>query len=155
MKFPFSPILEQDGVPTYKFSRESAVHRSPISDRQNRGGQRGEGRLKAILWTLALAIFVYVCFKVTPALINEYQFQDGMETLARFASVNRQTPEVVRAEILKEAQKDDVPVNAEDIKVESVNGNIRVHVDYSVTVDLVVYQWILNFHPAVSNNSLT
>jgi hypothetical protein len=27
-------------------------------------------------------------------------------------------------------------------------------VDYSVTVDLHVYQWTLNFHPTVTNNAL-
>jgi hypothetical protein len=27
-------------------------------------------------------------------------------------------------------------------------------VDYSVTVDLGVYQWTLNFHPTATNNAL-
>lgn len=88
-------------------------------------------------------------------MVNEYQFQDGIQTLARFATVNRQTPEQIRAAVLKEAQKDDVPVAAEDIKVDAVNGNIKIRADYSVTVDLKVYQWTLNFHPAASNDSLT
>ena len=88
-------------------------------------------------------------------MVNEYQFIDGMQTLARFATVSRQTPEQIRAAVLKEAQSDGVPVAAEDIKVTAVSGNVKINVDYSVTIDLAVYQWTLNFHPAVSNDSLT
>jgi len=142
-------------MPAPEICRSSFVRHSSKTDRAKRAGQRGSGRLKAILWTSVLVIFVYVCFKVTPALINEYQFQDGVQTLARFATVNRQPPEQVRAAILKEAEKDDVPVTAEDIKVQSVAGNVKIQIDYSVTIDLIVYQWTLNFHPAASNDSLT
>jgi hypothetical protein len=117
--------------------------------------ERGAGKLKAILWTLALAIFIYVSFKVLPALINEFEFQDGIQTIARFASATRQAPELMRVDILKEAQKDSVPVETQDIKIEAVNGNIKISVEYSVTVDLTFYQWTLNFHPTASNSSLT
>jgi hypothetical protein len=135
---------------TSRFCRHSLKAGRSRSNRE-----RGVGRVKAIFWTLVLATFVYVSAKVVPALVNEYQFQDGIQTLARFATVNRQTPEQIRAAVLKEAQKDDVPVAAEDIKVDAVNGNIKIRADYSVTVDLKVYQWTLNFHPAASNDSLT
>jgi len=89
-----------------------------------------------------------------PVLINEYQFQDSLQTIARFASVNRKNPDQIRAAVMEEAQKEDLPVQAEDVKVISNAGNIRIDVDYSVTVDLKVYQWTLNFHPAASNASL-
>jgi hypothetical protein len=97
---------------------------------------------------------VYVAFKVVPLLINEYQFQDGLQTIARFASVNRDPSDKIVAAILKEAEKDDVPVQAEDVKVVGKGGNITINVDYSVTADLSVYQWTLNFHPKVSNDAL-
>jgi predicted membrane protein len=117
-------------------------------------GERGAGHLKAIVFTLILASAIYVGFKVIPLLVNEYQFQDGMQTIARFASVNREPSDKIRAEILKEAQKDDVPVQADDIKIVGSAGNVRINVDYSVTADLGVYQWTLNFHPKVTNDAL-
>jgi len=119
-----------------------------------RDAEKGAGKLKVIFWMLLLAVFVYVSVKVIPALINEYEFQDGIQTLARFATINRQTPEQIRAAVLKEAQKDDVPIGAEDIKVEAANGDVKISADYSVTLDLGVYQWTLNFHPSVSNAAL-
>jgi hypothetical protein len=131
----------------------SALLRPPRI-RKARADQRGAGHLKAIIWTLILISCVYVAFKVVPLLINEYQFQDGLQTIARFASVNRDPSDKIVAAILKEAEKDDVPVQAEDVKVVGKGGNITINVDYSVTADLSVYQWTLNFHPKVSNDAL-
>ena len=68
--------------------------------------------------------------------------------------MNRQTAEQIRDAVLKEAQKDDLVIGPEDIKVEAVSGNVKIDVNYSVTVDLIVYQWTLNFHPSVSNAAL-
>jgi hypothetical protein len=60
----------------------------------------------------------------------------------------------VQKAVLEEAQKEDLPIQAEDIKVAGTGGNIHITVDYSVTVDLKVYQWTLNFHPAASNSAI-
>jgi hypothetical protein len=99
-------------------------------------------------------MFIYAAAMVLPILINEYQFQDGIQDIARFASVNRKTNEQIQKAVLDEAQKEDLPVQAEDIKVQNNGGNVHINVDYSVTVDLKVYQWTLNFHPAAYNASL-
>src|SRR5258705_2550323 len=109
--------------------------------------ERGAGHFKAILWLFAFAAFVYVMIKVVPVLVDNFQFQDVVQTIARFASATRQTPEQIRAAVLKEAQKDDVSLDEKDIKIDAVSGNVRVHVDYSVTGYLTVYQSTLNFHP--------
>jgi hypothetical protein len=119
-----------------------------------RNKERGAGHFKAILITLILASLVYVGFKVVPFLINEYQFQDGIQDIARYASAMRQDVAKVRVAVLKEAEKDEIPITSEDIKIEGTGGNFRISADYSVIVDLKVYQWTLNFHPSVSNNAL-
>ena len=103
---------------------------------------------------MILVAFIYTAAMVLPILINEYQFQDTIQDIARFASVNRKTNEQIQKAVLDEAQKADLPVQAEDIKVQNNGGNVHINVDYSVTVDLKLYQWTLNFHPAASNSSL-
>lgn len=120
---------------------------------QRRGG-KGAANLKAIIWTIILVAFVYTAVMVVPVLINEYEFQDSIENIARFATVNRKTNEQVKQAVLEEAQKEDLPVQAEDIKVEGSGGNVHINVSYSVTVDLKVYQWTLNFHPNANNAAL-
>jgi hypothetical protein len=130
----------------------------PQSDRKalqcSRDTQRGAGRLKAIIWLAIIIAMIYVGVKVIPILVNEYELTDGMENIARFATVNRQSPAQIKDAVLKEAQKDDVQLDSKDVKAESVNGNVRIEADYSVTVDLMVYQWTLDFHPSTSNNAL-
>ena len=130
----------------------------PSSSREftalRRGGDKGAGHLKAIVWTLILVSIGYVGFKVVPLLINEYEFQDGIQTIARMASVNRPESEKIRKAVLQEAAKDELSIRPEDIQVESAGGNIHISANYSVTVDLKVYQWTLNFNPTATNNAL-
>lgn len=143
------------GTPTRTFRESESLPQSVNAGRPARDGERGGARLKATFWILALAMFVFVMVKVVPVLVDDFEFQDGVQTIARYATATRQTPEQIRAAILKEAEKDDVPIDAKDVKVQAVGGNVRINVDYSVTVDLTVYQWTLNFHPKISNDSLT
>lgn len=121
---------------------------------RRRRRQRGGANIKAIVWTIILVACIYGAVMVVPVLINEYEFQDSLQEIARFASVNHRTNEQIKQSVLDEAQKEDLPVQAEDIKVEGNAGNVHINVDYSVTVDLKVYQWTLNFHPAANNASL-
>jgi len=110
--------------------------------------------MKAIIWTMALAAFVYVMAVTVPVLINEYQFQDSLDQIARFASVNHRTPDLIQKAVLEEAQKEELPVDAENVKVTGSGGNVHINVEYSVTIDLKVYQWTLDFHPASSNSAI-
>ena len=118
------------------------------------GGERGAGRLKAIVWLAILGAFVYVCIKVVPILYNEYQFQDAMQNTARFATVNRQSPDDIRKSLVQEAQAKAIPVQPEDIHVTADGGNVKISADYTIIVDLQVYQLTLNLHPSASNNAL-
>jgi hypothetical protein len=124
----------------------------PLRTAQN--SQKGSSRLKAIIWTALLGAFIYVCVQVVPFYVDDYEFRDTMQTAARFASVRRESPEQVRANLLKEAEKADMPISLENIKVVDRNGRTIINVDYSVTVDLHVYQWKLQFHPSASNDQL-
>lgn len=151
--FP-SPELTGKGAPDYGELQDVSGDRPRLTGRIVGAGERGAGHLKAIIFTLILAAGIFVGFKVIPILVNEYEFQDGMQTIARFASVNRDPSDKIRTAIVKEAEKDDVPVQADDVKIQGNAGNVRIDVDYSVTVDLAVYQWTLNFHPNVKNDAL-
>ena len=70
--------------------------------------ERGAGHLKAIIWTLILAALVYVMVKVLPVLMNEYQFKDGIQNIARNASVTPQSNDQILKAVLKEAQDENL-----------------------------------------------
>ncbi len=110
--------------------------------------------LKAVVWTAILVAFIYVAAMAIPVLINNYQFQDTLDGIARYASVNHRTNDQIQKAVLDEAQKEDLPIELEDIKVAGAAGNVHINVDYSVVIDLKVFQWTVNFHPAASNSAL-
>jgi hypothetical protein len=111
-------------------------------------GQRGEGKLKAILYTMILVAGVYLAFKTVPLYVSDYQLKDKMSEQARFAVVNRYSEDQIRDIIFKTVQDLDIPAKREDIKVEHTNHGIRISLNYTVPVDLMVYQTDLSFAPS-------
>src|SRR2546427_9234858 len=70
--------------------RESSDRRALKSNlRDGRRRQRGGGRLKAILWTVALLLLIYAGIELVPPYINQYQLQDKITEEAGFDTVNR------------------------------------------------------------------
>ncbi len=116
--------------------------------KRNSAGQRGSARLKLIIWLLVLCTFGYVCLKVVPVLFANYQLQDTVLTTARLAAVTRQSDDDLKKTIVQAAQDDGLPVKTEDVQVVHNGYNVAISVDYSVTVDLRVYQWTFHFHPS-------
>ena len=111
-------------------------------------GQRGEGKLKAILYTMILVAGVYLAFKTVPLYVSDYQLKDKMSEQARFAVVNRYSEDQIRDIIFKTVQDLDIPAKREDIKVEHTNHGIRISLNYTVPVDFMVYQTDLSFAPS-------
>jgi hypothetical protein len=126
-----------------------------IDNKQRRlRGQRGEGKFKAIAITAIIVFLGYSAFKLLPPYIAEYQLADKMQEQARFAVVNRYTEEQIRETIFKEAQDLDVPIKKEEIKVLASSSVVRISLDYTVPVDLLVYKMELHFTPSSENKSI-
>ena len=117
-------------------------------------GQRGEGRLKAIVWTAVLIMAAYTAFKVIPVYIAEYQLADKMQEQARFAVVNHYSEEQIRDNVYKTVQELDIPVAREQIKVLASQQLVQISLDYTVPVDLIVYRMQLHFTPSSENRAL-
>ena len=116
-------------------------------NRRNRQ-QRGEGKLKAIVYTLVLIVGVYVAIKVVPIYVAEYQLKDKMNEQARFAIVNRYSDEQVRDVIFKVVQDLEIPVKREEIKVTNTGKGLNISLSYTVPLDLMFYKTDLTFSPS-------
>lgn len=110
--------------------------------------QRGEGKLKAVIYTLILFVGVYAAVKIVPIYVAEYELKDKITEQARFAIVNRYSEDQVRDIIFKVIQDLDIPANREDIKVQNTNHGVMISVNYSVPVDFKVYKTEFNFSPS-------
>jgi predicted AlkP superfamily phosphohydrolase/phosphomutase len=116
--------------------------------------QRGAGTIKAILWTAILVYGAFVAYKILPAYVAEYQLADKMQEQARFSIVNRYSEEQVRDNVYKVVKDLEIPVKREEIKVVSNNDVVKISMDYTIPVDLLVYQLNLHFTPSSENKAL-
>jgi len=110
--------------------------------------QRGEGKVKAIIYTLILAAGVFVCVKIVPVYVANYELKDKITEQARFSVVNRYPEDQVRDTIFKVIQDLDIPAKREDIKVVTTNHGLQISVSYTVPVDFGVYKTDLTFTPS-------
>jgi len=77
-----------------------------------------------------------------------------MQEEARFAVVNRHTEEQIREAVLKEAESLEIPLTKDEIKVLASASVVRISVDYTVPIDLMVYKMELHFTPSSENKSI-
>jgi hypothetical protein len=117
--------------------------------------QRGAGKLKALIVTAILAFGVYAGFKLVPAYSAEYQLNDKIQEIARFAVVEHKSEEQVRETVFKTVQDLDIPATRDNIKVTATTSKVAIVVDYTVPVDLLFYHLDLHFTPSSENKSLT
>jgi len=131
-----------------------AVTPEQSSMKQRRRSQRGEGKLKAVLFAAIGLFAVYLGFKFVPAYVSEYQLQDKMQEQARFGIVNRYSEEQVRDNVFKVAQDLELPIKREDIKVSVSLQTVKISLEYTVPVEMFFYSTELHFSPSSENKSL-
>jgi hypothetical protein len=126
------------------------------AQRADRRGERGGAKINLFLTLLILVAMAIAAFKIAPPYINNYQFQDAINTEAEFAltAYPRKTPDDIRQEVYKKAEDLDIPASPQDIQLNMSNGSISISLDYSIPVDLYVYQLTLQFHPHADNHTI-
>jgi hypothetical protein len=125
-----------------------------ISMRHRSRSQRGEGKMRAIVFTVVLVLAIFLAFKLVPPYVSEYQLQDKMQEQARFGIVNRYSEEQVRDNVFKVVQDLELPIKREDIKVSVTLATVKISLEYTVPVDLLFYSTELHFSPSSENKSL-
>jgi len=116
--------------------------------------ERGEGRLKGILIVVIVVLSIYTAWKMVPPYVNDYQLADKMQEQSRYAMVNHYTEEQIRDNIYKIIIDLDIPAKREDVKIVSNNNVVKISLDYTVPVDVLVYHTDLHFTPNSETKSL-
>lgn len=118
--------------------------------------ERGGSRMNLIITLLIIGSMVFAAVKVVPVYFANYQFQDSIESESRFALTGypKKNMEDIRDDVLQKAQELSIPLQKQDIQVNVTNGAVSIAVDYSVPIDLAVYQFTLQFHPHADNHSI-
>jgi hypothetical protein len=122
----------------------------------NRIDERGGSKLNLILTLLFMGVMVFIAVKIVPVYFANYQFQDSIESESRFALTGypKKSADDIREDLWKKAQDLGIPARKEDIRVVVSNGSVDLGVDYSVPIDLSVYQFTIQFHPHADNHTI-
>jgi hypothetical protein len=118
--------------------------------------QKGGSRVKLLLTLAIVGSMVFAAIQIVPPYFANYQFQDAIETESRFALTGypKRSQDDIQNEVFKKAQDLGLPVKEDDIKVEMTSGTVAISTDYSVPIDLKIYQFTLQFHPHADNHTI-
>lgn len=120
-----------------------------------RGSERGSSRLRALMTLVFVGACIFLGVKIIPVLVNNYQLVDSMKEEARYAGVNRRDRESIRDDMSKKLKELEIPAKRDDVHVEMIGPSMyQISLDYTVVVDLRVYQLSLHFHPQADSNSI-
>lgn len=117
-------------------------------------GEKGGSRIKTLLVLLIVFGLAFAAVKIVPIYVTNYQLQDSMQEEATFASVNRKSADDIKSDLQKKLTDLGVTADPNTMQVSSVAGNVQISFEYTVPVDLTVYQLQLHFHPHADNASL-
>lgn len=124
--------------------------------RPNQIGEHGGSKLNLLITLVIMGAMIFAGVKVVPVYFANYQFQDAIQSESRFALTGypKKGTEDIRDDVFKKAQELNIPAKREDIRVSVSNGSVDIGLDYSVPIDLRVYQFTLQFHPHADNHTI-
>lgn len=126
--------------------------------RVKQNGERGGVRARLVVTLLFIAAMIFVAAEIIPPYFAYYQFQDAIKSEAKFALTGypKKSLDDIREDIYKKAQELDIPASKDAIQlsVDGQNGRVDIGLDYSVPIDLKVYQFTLEFHPHADNHTI-
>jgi hypothetical protein len=91
-----------------------------------------------------------------PVYFANYEFQDSIESESKFALTGypKKNVEDVRNDVLNKAKELGIPADKDAVRVAIDNGSVAIGLDYTVPIDLAVYQFTLQFHPHADNHTI-
>ena len=105
---------------------------------------------RQVFFILFFAVSAYVATQFITAYYHSFQFSDFVYQEVRFASSKRKSTEKIRVSIVEEAMTAGIPVKARDIHITKRGPTFTVEIDYSLVVDMRVYQYVWPFHIVTS-----
>lgn len=111
-------------------------------------------RLKALFGLLVVVAAFYSAWMMLPPYINNYQFQDDIQSAALLESYSTKSEQDIRNALAKKAAEYGIPLQPEQINVQRSGSELSIWADYTVHIELPVFPLDLKFHPATKNKRI-
>lgn len=112
--------------------------------------------MKAIFAIAVLAVLIFLGVKLFPPYFNNYQLQDDITNIARYATyAQAKSAEDVRSDVIAKAREEGVTLSEENVTVTKDNVGVNIEVKYTVVVPVPGYTFRLTFNPTAGNRQIT
>lgn len=111
--------------------------------------QRGEGQLGCIVGLLVFLAAIFVAYKMIPVKVRAAELRGEIVDEAKAAGARRDPQ--IRKTILAAAERLELPVSEQDIKIRRSGGNINVNVKYTVPIEFPGYTYNWEFEHEAEN----
>jgi hypothetical protein len=108
-------------------------------------------RIKALFGMFLVVAFIYLCIKMLPPYIQNYQFQQEIQSIARNTQFGYATEPAVREEVRKKIVDLGVPLDVDKMIITKDPSGVTIAGRYTVHIDIVLRPTDLTFTPATRN----
>jgi hypothetical protein len=115
------------------------------------GNSEGKGTFGCLFSLLVLAAAVFAGIKLVPLYYSASSFESDVKTEVSRAGANFFSDETVLKDVVQLAQKNEIRITPDHIKVERLAGQVRVVITWSELVDFVFFQYTVPFRVNASS----
>jgi hypothetical protein len=111
--------------------------------------EKGEGQMGCLVGLIVLALGVFIAFKLIPVKVKAAELRQEVVDEAKSAGTHND--DKIRANILRKAKEDNLPVTEDNIKINRGNNEISVDVEYTVPIEFPGYTYQWHIHNSATN----
>jgi len=108
-------------------------------------------RLRQAAGVAVLVILAFLGARLIPIYLHNRELQQFVEDVTHRPAAAANSDDVLRARVLSKAADLDLPVAADNVRIERSAGAVRMDVRYVVHVDLPLYTVDLHFYPGAGS----
>ncbi|OFV99470.1 MAG: hypothetical protein A3F68_09140 [Acidobacteria bacterium RIFCSPLOWO2_12_FULL_54_10] len=117
--------------------------------------ERGALTVSAIISLLFVVVIIFAALRLLPPYINNFQFQNALDDLARTVTYNKISENDIRSAVISQASEIGIELDPSQVTVSRGSGTVNIAVQYEIPVDLLVREVVLEFDPAAGNQLIT
>ncbi len=111
-------------------------------------------QIKSLVGVLIVVAGMYLAWKVFPIYYANFEFQDFVDEQARIESYSNHTEPEIAEVMAKKARDLDIPLTADQVKVQKQGTDLTINTEYTVRVDVPVYPFDLHFNVGTKNHRI-
>ena len=130
--------------------QSASPDRGSAFQRRARMSESGRGTLGLIITLAILAAAGYTAFQVVPIYIHNYELNNYVNEAALEVVANRIKADDVPAAVVEKSEALNLPVELGDVRVDPEVSAVKIHVAYTVPVNLYFFIWPVHFSASAS-----